>query len=154
MFKGEMIQMGTYTELMSSSSSFADLLEDIHQQEQESKINIQQQQSIISSIQSEKDNEEDVITNIDTKQEGSLQWNIYISYIKAGLGCVFGFFFILLIYVAHEGISLYSRWWLATWSDDESHRYRNFNNCTSNISKNVNNIRSMTDNQWNTYRNR
>jgi len=149
-----MIQIGTYNELISSSSSFAHLLEDIHQQEQEeSFLNIQKQQSIISSIYSEKDNEEELMTNIDTKQEGSIQWNIYISYIKAGLGCTFGFIFILLILTVHQGISLYSSWWLAKWSDDESYRYRNFNNCTSKISEHMNNLNSMTDYEWNTYRN-
>jgi len=149
-----MIEMGSYTELISSSSLFAHLLEDIHQQEEEeSFLNIQKQQSIISSKFSEKDNEEELITNIDKKQEGSIKLNIYISYIKAGLGCVFGFSFILLILTIHQGISLYSSWWLAKWSDDESHRYRNLINCTSEISKNMNNIRSMTDYEWNTYRN-
>jgi hypothetical protein len=153
-FKGEMVQMGTYHELISSSSSFAHLLEDIHQQEQESLINIQKQQSIISSIYSEKDNEEESIINIDKKQEGSIKWNVYISYIKAGLGCAFSFFFILLILTAHQATFLYSSWWLAKWSDDESHRYKNFNNCTSKPLKNVNNLHSMTDYEWNTYRNK
>jgi len=152
-FKGEMIEMGSYTELISSSSLFAHLLEDIHQQEQESCLNIQKQQSIISSIYSETDNEEELVTNIDTKKEGSIKLNIYISYIKAGFGCVFGFSFILLIFTIHQGVSLYSRWWLAKWSDDESHRYRNLINCTSEISKNVSNIRLMTEHEWNLYRN-
>jgi hypothetical protein len=150
-----MMQIGTYTELISSSSSFAHLLEDIHQQQkQESIINLQKQQSIISSIYSEGEKEEESITNIDTKQEGSIKWNVYTSYIKAGLGCVLGFLLIVLIFATHQVASLYSSWWLATWSDDESHRYRTLDTCTSEVSKNVNNLRSMTDNQWNTYRNR
>src|SRR5437763_1369743 len=132
-----MIQIGTYNELISSSSLFAHLLEDIHQQEQESIRNIQKQQSIISSIYSEENNDDDFILNIDTKQEGSIKWNIYISYIKAGLGYVFGFFFILLIIIFHQTIAIYSNWWLATWSDDEGYRYRNFDNCTL---KNMSNL--------------
>ena len=127
--QGEIIQMGTYTELV-SSSSFAHLLEDIHQQqEQESIMNIQKQQSIISSIYSEKDNEEEFVNNTDTKQEGSVQWEIYSSYIKAGLGCLAGFIIILLILIIDQAASLYSSWWLARWSDDESNRYRNLTNC-------------------------
>jgi hypothetical protein len=149
-----MIQMGTYTELISSSSSFAHLLEDIHQQEQESILHIEKQQSIISSIYSEKDTEEELIINIDTKQEGSIKLNIYTSYIKAGLGCVFGFIIILLVLTGHQALFLYSSWWLAKWSDDETDRYRNFDNCTSEISKNVNNLRLMNENEWNTYRNK
>jgi len=153
-FKGAMVQMGTYSELMSSSSAFAHLLEDIHQQEQELSINIQKQQSIISSIYSEKDDTDELMINIDTKQEGSIKWNVYTSYIKAGLGCVFGFGFILLFLTAHQLTSMYSSWWLATWSDDEGHRYRYFNNCMSETIENVNNLRSMTDNEWDMYRNR
>src|SRR5271156_1612017 len=122
MFKGEMIQMGTYAELISSSSSFAHLLEDIHQHEEKSIINIQKQQSTISSIYSETDNEEELMLNIDTKQEGSIKRNVYISYIKAGLGCVFAFFFIVLIFTAHQTIFLYGNWWLAKSSDDEGHK--------------------------------
>lgn len=152
-FKGEMTQIGTYNELINSSSSFAHLLEDIHQQEQETILNIQKQQSIISSIYSEKDNEEELVTNFDKKQEGSIKLNIYTSYIKAGLGCLFGFIFIFILLAAYEAISLYSSWWLAKWSDDENNRYKNFNNCTSNISTAMNNIRLMTDTEWNTYRN-
>ncbi|CAF4411710.1 unnamed protein product, partial [Adineta steineri] len=73
--KGEMIQMGTYNELISSSSSFAHLLEDINQQEQQqSAANIQQQQSIISSTYSEKEDEDEVMSNIDTKQQGAIKW--------------------------------------------------------------------------------
>ncbi len=152
-FQGEMVQMGTYNELINSSSSFAHLLEDIHQHEQEMIINIEKQQSIISSIYSEKDNEEELINNIDTKQEGTIKWNIYTSYIKAGFGYGFGFIFILLILIAHQGLAMYSSWWLATWSDDESYRYQNFSNCTSGISETINNVSLMTNQQWNTYRN-
>jgi hypothetical protein len=142
--------MGTYNDLI--SSSFAHLLEDIHQQE--SSINIQQQQSIISSVYSEKEIEEELITNIDTKQEGAIRWNVYFSYVKAGLGCGFNFLFILLLLSVHRTAYIYSNWWLATWSDDESHRYRNFNNCISVTTENMNNIRLMSEIEWNSYRNR
>ncbi len=148
-----MMHMGTYNELITSSSSFAHLLEDIHQQEQDMIINIEKQQSIISSIYSENDHEEESIIYIDTKQEGSIKWNIYTSYIKAGFGCAFGFVLILPIFTAHQGLIMYSSWWLAKWSDDESYRYQNFNSCTSRISENTNYLLSMTDQQWNTHRN-
>ncbi|CAF0910972.1 unnamed protein product [Rotaria sordida] len=153
---GEMIQIGTYSELISSSTSFSYLLDDSHQQRLGISKHIQKQQSTISTIYSEKgdDDEEELMTNIDTKQEGSVKWNVYSSYIRAGLGCIFGFFFILLILVAHQAILLYSSWWLATWSDDESRRYKTFNQCTSITNKNMNNLYSMTENEWNEYRNR
>ncbi|CAF5147504.1 unnamed protein product, partial [Rotaria sp. Silwood1] len=48
---------------------------------------------------------------------------------------------------------MYSSWWLASWSDDESHRYSSFNNCTSGTMKKINNIRLMNNIEWNAHRN-
>ncbi|CAF0789068.1 unnamed protein product [Adineta steineri] len=152
--QGKMIQMGTYNELISSSSSFAHLLEDINQQEQQQiAANIQQQQSIISSIYSEKEDEDEATSNIDTKQQGAIKWTVYTSYIKAGLGCVFGSFFILFLLTAYQATFMYSSWWIATWSDDESHRYRNYNQCISTTIENRSHLYLMSDNEWNIYRN-
>ncbi|CAF4026024.1 unnamed protein product [Adineta steineri] len=152
--QGKMIQMGTYNELISSSSSFAHLLEDINQQEQQQNAaNIQQQQSIISSTYSEKEDKDEVMNNIDTKQQGAIKWTVYTSYIKAGLGCIFGSFFILLLLTAYQATFMYSSWWIATWSDDESHRYRNFNQCISTTIENRSHLYSMSNNEWNIYRN-
>ena len=148
-----MTQFGTYDELISSSPSFTHLLEDIHQQEQEIHLQLEKQQSMISSIYSEKDNNDESITPIDTKQEGTIKWNVYISYVKAGLGCVGGFIFILLIYTVHQTVSMYSSWWLAKWTNDESHRYEIFDSCTSNLSASIYHVRLMSDYQWNIYRN-
>ncbi|CAF0930502.1 unnamed protein product [Adineta steineri] len=152
--QGKMIQMGTYNELISSSSSFAHLLEDINQQEQQQNAaNIQQQQSIISSTYSEKEDKDEVMSNIDTKQQDAIKWTVYTSYIKAGLGCIFGFFFILLLLTAYQTTFIYSSWWIATWSDDESHRYRNFNQCISTTIENRSHLYSMSNNEWYIYRN-
>ncbi|CAF4061065.1 unnamed protein product [Rotaria sp. Silwood2] len=151
---GEMIQMGTYNELISSSTLFAHLLEDIHQQKQEFSRDIQKQQSTISTVHSEEDEKEVLMTNIDTKQEGSIKWTVYSSYIKAGVGCIFGFLFILLFLTARQTIFLCSSWWLAIWSDDETHRYKTFDNCKSITAEKVNSLHSMTENEWNQYRNR
>ncbi|CAF2965891.1 unnamed protein product [Rotaria sp. Silwood2] len=154
---GRMAQMGTYVELLSLSSSFARLLEDINQHEEEFRANIQKQQSVISSIQSEKDDQEDLTnlhTHIDKKQKGKVRWHVYKSYLRAGVGTLFGFFIIILIFTVQQAIMMYSSWWLASWSDDESHRYSSFNNCTSKTIEKVNNISLMNDVEWNAYRNR
>ena len=147
-----MMQMGSYDELINSSASFAHLLADIHQQEQEIMINVEKQLSVISSIYSEKDHEEELVENLDVKQEGSIKWKVYISYMSAGLGSAFGFVFLLLIFAIHEGLAMYSSWWLATWSDDESHRHRNFNHCIAEKPENVYQIQSMTEQQWEMHR--
>jgi hypothetical protein len=151
-----MVQMGTYTELLSSSSSFARLLEDINQHEEEIRIDVQKQQSIISSIYSEKEDEQDLsnsYTHIDKKQEGIVQWHVYSSYIRAGLSSILGFLFIMLIFVSQQAMTMYSSWWLASWSDDESHRHGLFNNCTSVIVEKISYIRSLNNAEWNTHRN-
>ncbi|UJR21510.1 hypothetical protein I4U23_024596 [Adineta vaga] len=150
--KGEMIQMGTYNELISSSSSFAHLLEDIHQQKQELSMAVQKQQSIISSACSEYD-DDDLTAHTDTKQQGAIKLTVYLSYIKAGLGCILGFVFVLMLLAAREATLMYSSWWLATWSDDESRRYTNFNHCSSSIVNNVTRLYSMSNSEWNAYRN-
>ena len=66
-----MTSMGTYEELLNSSPSFAQLLEDIHQHEQEQKTNaLPTQRSMIGSTSSEEDDGEETNaapTNIETK---------------------------------------------------------------------------------------
>ncbi|CAF3840294.1 unnamed protein product, partial [Rotaria sp. Silwood1] len=149
---GEMIQMGTYAELLSTSKSFARLLEDINQHEQE-----YEEQSKIDLISSIKDDEEDIKllpTNIEIKQEGIVKWNVYISYLRAGIGGFLGFLLLLIIFSIQQAISLSSNWWLAEWSNDESHRHRLYNNCTYINDLKINKIRSMNDNEWNEHRNR
>ncbi|CAF3943944.1 unnamed protein product [Rotaria sp. Silwood1] len=123
---GEMIQMGTYEELLLSSSIFAQLLENINQHEQKQQTDsLSNQQSRIGSISSEKENsdEEDINVlpkNLETKSEGTVKWNVYISYLRAGVGVIFGFLLIIIIFSIQQTISIYNNWWLAAWSDDEN----------------------------------
>lgn len=151
-----MVQMGTYNELLSSSTSFSRLLEYINQHEEEIRTNVQNQQSVISSIHSEKGDEEDLsnsYTHIDKKQEGIVQWHVYTSYIRAGLSSIFGFIILMLIFICQQGTAILSSWWLASWSDDESHRHGLFNNCTSIIVEKINNVRLLNNDEWNAHRN-
>jgi len=154
---GQLVQKGTYKQLISSSSSFAHLLEDIHQHEQEMTLNYQNQQSIISSIVSENEIDDETIQNTDTKQEGNVKWHVYLSYIKSGFGGFFGFCFILLILAVYQALTIYSSWWLAHWSDEEGYRYGTFNiNCTTTTTKNgkeIEKFRLMNETQWNQNRN-
>ncbi|CAF3218273.1 unnamed protein product [Rotaria sp. Silwood2] len=134
---GEMIQIGTYEELLVFSSTFAQLLEDInqHQQEQQS-ISLSDQQSIVDSINSEKNkaDEEDINKlpkNLETKQEGTVNLNVYVSYLQAGVGVILGLLLIIITFGSQQVISIYSNWWLAAWSNDESRRSQNSTNCMS-----------------------
>ncbi|CAF4290168.1 unnamed protein product, partial [Rotaria sordida] len=84
---GEMVQIGTYTDLLASSTSFARLLDDIHQFEQQHSIELYQQQSIISSTCSDVDEEMLALSkNIETKHKGTVKSHVYAEYLKAGVG--------------------------------------------------------------------
>ncbi|UJR31956.1 hypothetical protein I4U23_019429 [Adineta vaga] len=160
---GEMMQIGTYTELLSSSASFSRLLEDInqHRQEQEQpKIldgnkTIDRNLSRMSSFGSEKDEEDPLSmpTNIEIKQEGTVKWSVYVSYLRAGIGVIVGLLVIVTVFSMQQATALYSSWWLAEWSNDETQRHRVFDNCTTMIDKKTDIIRSMNENEWNEHRN-
>ncbi|CAF3567650.1 unnamed protein product [Adineta steineri] len=153
---GEMIQMGTYNELLISSSIFAQLLEDINQHEQES-ISLLHQRSRIDSINSgqknldEKEDKKLLEKSLETKQQGTINWKVYISYLQAGIGTISSVLLIILIFGSQQIISLYSNWWLAEWSDDENYRYQNLTKC---MKIQDNGIYAMSDLEWNKHRNR
>jgi len=154
--------MGTYAELVSTSESFARLLEDINQhhqgqeqeQEQES-VSLSKQPSRIGSISGEKEDEEEIEllpTNIETKQEGIIKWGVYLSYLRAGVGVTLGLFILITIFSAQQATALFGNWWLAEWSNDESHRHHVYTNCTRTFDQKTNRIRSMSNTEWNEYR--
>jgi hypothetical protein len=159
-----MAEMGTYGDLLSSSASFARLLEDINQhhqaqkQEQEQKsVSLATQISRISFRNSENGEEEDeekksLPTNLETKQEGTVKFGVYRSYLQAGVNVILGLFCILIVFSAQQATSLYSNWWLAEWSNDESDRYRVYKNCTNVLDQTTNRIRLMNDTEWNEHR--
>jgi len=155
-----MVETGTYEELIAYSSSFSHLLENIHQQEREQQhehpTDIQRQRSTRSATFSENDHEEISLMgsqNFEMKEEGSIKWHVYIAYLRAGAGLIFGVLLLILIFGFREAASVFYSWWLAKWSDDESHRHRQLNNCTKIVNEKINMIRSMNDTEWNKYRN-
>ena len=168
-----MSNIGTYNELLTLSTSFAQLLEDIHQHEKEKeegeqKTNLQQQQSSMISnsrqslkIPCENNDHDDVVDevstfldDVDIKQEGTVGWRVYRSYIRAGLGSALAFVLLLALFTTQQVTIVFSRWWLASWSDDENHRHQIFFNCTSlNEQMKIDRIRLMSSTEWNAYRN-
>ncbi|CAF3686749.1 unnamed protein product [Rotaria sordida] len=154
LFQGEMVQIGTYTDLLASSTSFARLLDDIHQFEQQQSIELYQQQSIISSTCSDVDEEMLALSkNVETKRKGTVKSHVYVAYLKAGAGIIMGLFIVIILSFVREGASIFSNWWLAKWSDDESYRYRILNNCTTVQNNNNNTVWSMSNAEWNNHRN-
>ncbi|CAF3089068.1 unnamed protein product [Rotaria sp. Silwood2] len=156
---GEMIQTGTYDELLARSSSFSRLLEDIHQQEKEQierPMNIPQRQSSRHLTLIENEHEDDLLIdseNFETTEKGSVKWDVYITYLQEGVGVLFGIFILIFIFGFHQATSIVYSWWLAKWSDDESQRHGHQSNCTKIINQKINMIRSMNDTEWNEYRN-
>ena len=151
-----MTSMGTYEELLGSSPSFAQLLEDIHQHEQEQKSNaLLTQQSMIGSINSEKDDGEETNaapTNTETKQQGTVQWHVYVAYLRAGAGLVLGSALVLVIFSSQQLASVYSNWWLAVWSDDETLRHQNETSCNDKQDEKMLRIQLMNDKEWKAHR--
>ncbi|CAF4506259.1 unnamed protein product [Rotaria sp. Silwood2] len=157
--------MGTYIDLLASSSLFGSLHADIYQNEQEnsvdlhhedvqeSPVDLSHQQLTINSTSSQQ--EDEVLmqsTSVETKQTGRLKWHIFVAYLRAGAGIVVGFLLVTLVSAAQQGAFIFSSWWLAAWNDDESYRHNIPNNCTSSQQNNT--IWDMTDAEWNHYRNR
>lgn len=140
--------MGNYDELTGSSQSFNYLLGDIHQHD------LQRQQSNIdvNNVETREEREETLssIDHEETKQEGAVKLNVYVRYLRAGSGVIFGVFSIAGIFIIREYIALFSDRWLARWSNDETHRYQQFNNCTRAT---TDPIKLMNESDWNDYRN-
>lgn len=147
--------MGTYDELISSSSSFTHLLGDIHQHqlEEQQSVEFQKQQSIVDLVNSETDDTKDTLTapvNVETKQEGIVKWHVYAVYLRAGAGLCLGVILMTGIFCVREFIAVFSDRWLGRWSDEETHRYGIFNNCTKTSKSS---IQLMNDTEWNNHRN-
>jgi hypothetical protein len=161
MLQGEMMGKGTYEELLASSSSFSHLLENIHQQEEEQVQNEYQTDNYPRRLTrgvtfSENALEEVPLVdsqNFEAKQKGTVKWHVHIAYLRAGAGLFFGVFLLIFIFGFREVTVVLSRWWLAKWSDDESHRHRPLNNCSKIADEKINMIRSMNDTEWNMHRN-
>ena len=150
-----MVQMGSYKELMGSSSTFARLLEDVDQHEQISR-SLSQQQSVVESIISEKDTGDDPTSgpvNVEVQLEGNIRWHVYFSYLRAGVGVILGCCLIIGMFSAYEIISIGSGWWLVSWSNDESRRYLNRTSCLSVNATSMDPLKLMSETEWNAHRN-
>lgn len=151
-----MIQIGTYDELLETSSIFVKLLEDINQHEEEEQ-KLEGSFSDQQSINSENDDlEEDnnlLPKTLETKQQGTVNWHVYTSYLHSGIGVILGCLVIMIIFGSQQIISIYSNWWLLAWSDDENRRHHNSTNCMSIENNKTDKIYLMNDTEWNRHRN-
>ena len=146
-----MIEKGSYHELLSQSTRFARLLENIYQQEQhKSASHLDVKRSSRSLTVSETDVEDIVSASItfETKQEGVVKWSVYLAYLKAGIGLICGVMLIMSVFGLREATSVFYNWWLAKWSNEQIYRYHASNNCSQATPDDINSIKSMTDQDW------
>lgn len=154
-FQGEVVQMGNYDDLLTSSSSFTQLLKAIDQHERAD--DSQRKQSIQDDDPSDHDDETDEFIpskHREAQQKGSVKLRVYLDYIRAGLGCLPGLLVVLFIFLCYQTSSLLFSWWLAKWSENEGHRYAVMNNCSQPITNKIERIRSMSESEWNRQRDR
>ncbi|CAF5192693.1 unnamed protein product, partial [Rotaria sp. Silwood1] len=45
---------------------------------------------------------------LETKQEGTVNWKVYLSYLQAGIGVISGCLLIIIIFGSQQIISIYS----------------------------------------------
>lgn len=140
--------------MISSSSSFSRLLNDLHQHEfDRSNQSIDNESTIEESNDHRRKDLElsTVSTNGEIKEKGTVKWRIYLEYFRSGAGIICGLILLFILLSIREGTYVFSTWWLANWNEDENYRHHLLNNCTSFLKNNS--IWKMTDQQWNDYRN-
>lgn len=148
-----MVESGAYNDLISSSSSFSRLLNDIHQNELEHSVDFQHDESMTRSTPRKREYEMSTMpAAVEQKQKGTVKWRVYLEYLRAGAGIIVGIFLVFIVSSIKEATYIFSNLWLAAWNDDENIRRHVLNNCTTNLKNNT--IWYMTDVEWNNYRNR
>ncbi|CAF3332630.1 unnamed protein product [Rotaria socialis] len=149
---GEMVHMGTYSELLESSSSFSNLLKKINQQEHKEHSKDTRIQSISRYVSvSESISEEKQLLlsdDLETKAKGSVNWRVYVEYLRAGAGLILGLILLISVFSMREAIFFFCNWWLAEWSEDKDYRRDQVRNCTEDSNKKMNEIRSMNSQEW------
>ncbi|CAF0805769.1 unnamed protein product [Adineta ricciae] len=155
---GEMVHTGTYSELLTCSPLFSQMLHNINQQEctnDSKKIQTAATFSRMASSGSTDETEESLLTDhIEMHEKGSVKWHVYLDYIRASSGVFIGIALLLIAFGIREFLSIFATWWLAEWSEDENHRHIQYANCTDTKDKKMNAIKLMNETEWNNHHNR
>jgi hypothetical protein len=147
------VETGAYDHLLSVSSSFSHLLNDIHQHEMKHSVGLHNDESKTKSTGLKKEREASTTsTSTEIRRKGTVKLGVYVEYLRAGAGLILGLFLVLVVSSVREGTYVFSTWWLATWNEDENFRHHVLNNCTSNMRNNS--IWYLTDAEWTNYRDR
>lgn len=151
-----MVQMGTYKELLTTSTAFSRLLDNIYQQhEQEYSNEMKKEHATTGEALVESDNEEEPFfmeDDVEAKEKGTVKWHVYVRYLRAGAGLTIGLVWLIAVYTIREFVSIVASRWLAEWSEDGDYQHSQLKNCTGTTDQKINKIQSMTDAQWNKHR--
>ena len=148
--------MGTYAELVASSPEFNRLLDNIHQQDDDVHDGQRRHSTRrMTAIESGVDEDLSLLSDdLESKREGSVDCRVYVSYLRAGAGLLVGVVLVTLIFGLRETVSIFSSYWMAKWSDEESYRHRtSFSNCTEIVDSTFHRIASLSEPEWNQHRN-
>ena len=149
------MRMGTYEDLLANSSAFTQLLKNIDQHERDQ--DMQRRQSIQNDPISNQGEEEKPLIlseHHEAHEKGSVKLRVYLDYLRAGLGGLSVSIFILLTFIVYQISSMSFSWWLAKWSEKEGHRHAALTNCTKPMTAEIEQIRTMTETEWNHQRDR
>ena len=146
--------MGTYEELLATSTSFAQLLEDIDQHKQPNETERPPPFERFTSSDTEQESDQLLQSEIaEMHEKGTVKSHVYFNYLRAGFGLVPGLTVIVVMFGMREAVVIFHNWWLAKWSEDEGHRRSSFNKCSQSNESGIQKIQSFSENEWNGQRN-
>ncbi|CAF0892753.1 unnamed protein product [Didymodactylos carnosus] len=162
---GEAVAQGTYEELLKSSISFAKLLEDIHQHEintpdgdEKNKLNLsiddldkRTENDLLLRTQSSRTSRDETQNNhqpTETKATGVVKWHVFLDYFRASASLILVFLLMFIVFTSQQAIAVFSNWW----SNEEQLRHEHPNGTCG--SKFKSQIHSMSNNEWELYRNK
>lgn len=145
-----MIGSGSYDELMEKSPKFKQLLENIDQQKEElNDSNVHQESRAQARSMTISDSESEDFTasivSIEAKQDGSIKFKVYLSYLQAGVGSLIGSIILVLIFGAREATSIFFHRSLALWNNDPNSHVGFYANCTEQKMESTNSSHSSKD---------
>uniref|UniRef100_A0A8C8SY07 ATP-binding cassette sub-family C member 5 n=1 Tax=Pelusios castaneus TaxID=367368 RepID=A0A8C8SY07_9SAUR len=115
---GETYERGTHKDLMKEKGRYAQLIQNLHMEQAKDKND-----SSGSSYEGVENpgniTPVNQLVQKEEKQEGSVTWKTYHTYIKASGGFILSFF-VVLLFILMIGSSTFSNWWLSFWLEQGS----------------------------------
>lgn len=152
------MRVGTHVELLAASSSYCRQLNVIVDEDSETNEPPPESVDNSSLLKLERDDHEpsqavaSLTNNVEVKQTGAVRWQVYVEFVRAGIGLLLGLAVFSLTYCMREGVFVYHNWWLAKWTDDENYRYQVSTDCTNITNAQAIAIKLMNEVEWKDHR--